>query len=116
MRLLPRPRRVVLLSGGHIDRVVQPGMPGRRDLRRLGESAVDHPAARAAPLLVIDVTEPVVAHAHALAPSIDARADGVARPPGKELGEDSHGWFGAVLCRCCARTMGLGPAPVKPTG
>src|SRR5262249_27527351 len=60
---------------------------------------------RAIAFLIINVAEAVLAHALALPPGKHARADGVACPPGKELGKNSHG----LLRRFLSFAPGLWP-------
>jgi hypothetical protein len=74
MRLLPRPGLVVLICRRLIGDEMYPGMPLGRDLRGLGEILIDDPAARAFPLLVVNVTKPVLTDALAFTPGIEARA------------------------------------------
>src|SRR5712692_5747433 len=93
VRLLPLARRVVLLRGRHVDRVVQPAVPGRRHARGFGEAVIDHPApleaqARidlAATRAVVAVAEFVLADELAVEPGPQLRAEGLAVPPSKEF-------------------------------
>lgn len=93
MSLFPWPRGVSLIVWGLVRNVVDPGMPTWRDLRSLRERLVDHPTARAVPLLVVDISEPVLADPLPLPPCEEARADRIAVPPGKNVAEESHECF-----------------------
>src|SRR5262249_51202839 len=95
--LLPFVWAVAFRRGRHIDGVIHAGVPRRRNLRRLRQGTVDHPTPRAIAFLIINVAEAVIAHALALPPGKHARAEGIACPPGKELGKNSHGLFRRFL-------------------
>src|SRR6478736_5149355 len=93
VRLLPFARLIAFLGRRDVDGVVQPAVPAGRDLGSLGLALVDHPAALDAERLVlhpacgavIDIAELVLAHLFAEAPGVEARADGLAVPPGEDL-------------------------------
>ena len=70
--------------------VVQPAVPFGRHPARLGLAVVDHPAPAAVGGLVVDVALGVLADAPALAPGVELRAQGVAVPPGEDLGQEAH--------------------------
>jgi len=90
MRLFPRPGLIVFVRGRFVGDEVNPGMPLGWDLRGLRDRLVDDPAARAVPLLVVDIAEPVLADTLALPPGVEPRAQRVAVPPREQVAEESH--------------------------
>lgn len=122
MRLLPRPGLVVLGRGRFVRDEMYPGMPLGWDLRGLGEILIDDPAARAFPLLVVDVAKGILADALALAPGIKARTQRVAVPPGEQVLKEPHekpstqdvfvmaADLCAALCPTMARSYSPSPA------
>src|SRR5919198_554665 len=94
--LLPGVGLIGLLRRWGIDRIMQPPVPIRRHLRRLGLFGIDDPASRSSKranalgLLKIAVTELVGADESAAQPRIDSVAPGVAAPPAEDLAHDAH--------------------------
>ena len=94
--LLPGVGLIGLLRRWGIDRIMQPPVPVRRHLRRLGLFGIDDPASRSSKranalgLLKIAVTELVGADESAAQPRIDSVAPGVAAPPAEDLAHDAH--------------------------
>src|SRR6266480_1944470 len=93
MRLFPLARAVALVGRRHIDGVMQPAMPGRRDAGRLGQAVINHPAPLeaecrvdlAAAATVIAVALLVLADQFTEPPGPQLRTKGLAVPPRKQL-------------------------------
>ena len=105
MRLLPLARRVALFGRRDIDGVMDPAVPVRRYLGRLGIAVIDHPAPLeaerrvdlAALGAIVGVALLVVTDQFAEPPRPQLCAKGLAAPPckkfqQKQLHEDSAGW------------------------
>src|SRR5215468_11838325 len=95
MRLLPLARGVVVLRRRHVDDVMDPAVPSRRDARGLGIAVIDHPAALeaerridfAAAGAVVAIALIVGADEFAEPPGPELRAKSLAAPPGEEFQE-----------------------------
>src|SRR5262249_20619715 len=97
VRLLPRPRLVVLLSRWRVNGVMQPAMPRRRHAWGFRIAVGNHPApfetecrvnlAAAAP--VITVAEFVLADRLTIHPGPELGPEGLRIPPGEQLDQET---------------------------
>src|SRR5690348_252095 len=91
VRLFPLARLVFVLGRRHVDRVMYPAVPGRRNPACFGGAVIDHPSPlemqrridRTALGAVVTVALLVLAHQLAKPPGPQLGAEGLAVPPGE---------------------------------
>src|SRR5262245_32125918 len=124
MRLLPFARGVVLLRRRHIDHVLDPAVPFRRNARGFGIAVIDHPAPfeaqrrvdRPALGAVVAVALIVGADQFAEAPGPQLRAKSLAAPPGEEFQQKLFHPISAAVRRGLSRdAIGWLNCPAAPT-
>src|SRR6266852_9842800 len=81
MRLFPLARLVALFRRRHVDGVVHPAVPRRRDAACLGRAVIDHPAP-----LEVERGIDLAASGPIIAVALFVLADQLAEPPGPQLG------------------------------